>query len=119
MKNILVIFFSIFFTISSLTIAQSKVDSDIEAALVNARKGIFWGLMNIPIKKAKLEKSLINDDKLVARVKITKELNGVKIESTGYNNTNEVTIILYRSADSLIKDGYIKKGDLETYLEED
>lgn len=119
MKNILVIFLSIFFTISSLTIAQSKVDSDIEAALVNARKGIFWGLMNIPIKKAKLEKSLINDDKLVARVKITKELNGVKIESTGYNNTNEVTIILYRSADSLIKDGYIKKGDLETYLEED
>lgn len=119
MKNILVIFFFIFFTSSSLTIAQSKVDSDIEAALVNARKGIFWGLMNIPIKKAKLEKSLINDDKLVARVKITKELNGVKIESTGYNNTNELTIVLYRSADSLIKDGYIKKGDLETYFEED
>lgn len=118
MKNFPIILFFVFI-ISSATIAQSKVDSDIEAALVNARKGIFWGLLNIPIKKAKLEKSLINDDKLVARVKIAKELNGVKIESTGYYNTNEVTILLYRSADSLIKDGYIKKGDLETYSEED
>ena len=119
MKNFPIIFFCIFLIISSATVAQSKVDTDIEAALVNARKGIFWGLMNIPVKKAKIEKSLINEDKLVARVKIAKELNGVKIESTGYNNTNEVTIVLYRSADSLIKDGYIKKGDLETYSEED
>lgn len=119
MKIFPIILFSVLIGISSSTIAQSKIDSDIEAALVNARKGIFWGLMNIPVKKAKIDKSLINDDKLVARVKIAKELNGVKIESTGYYNTNEVTIVLYRSADNLIKDGYIKKGDLETYSEED
>ncbi|MEP0862020.1 MAG: hypothetical protein HRF52_11345 [Ignavibacterium sp.] len=105
--------------ISSSVFSQSKVDTDIEAALTNARKGIFWGLMNIPVKKAKLEKSLINNDMLIAKVKIAKELNGVKIESTGYNNTNEVTIVLYRSADSLIKDGYIKKGDLEIYSDDE
>ncbi|MEJ5261812.1 MAG: hypothetical protein WHT45_03965 [Ignavibacterium sp.] len=119
MKYFLTLLFSLFIIISTSAIAQSKVDTDIESALINARKGIFWGLMNIPVKKARLEKSLINEDKLIARVKISKELNGVKIESTGYNNTNEVTIVLYRSADSLIKDGYIKKGDLETYSEED
>jgi hypothetical protein len=99
--------------------SQSKVDADIESASVNARKGIYWGLMNIPVKKARLEKSLINNDMLIARVRIAKELNGVKIESTGYYNTNEVTIVLYRSADSLIKDGYIKKGDLELYSDDD
>ncbi|WP_290661114.1 hypothetical protein, partial [Ignavibacterium sp.] len=104
---------------SSIMFSQSKVDADIESASVNARKGIYWGLMNIPVKKARLEKSLINNDMLIARVRIAKELNGVKIESTGYYNTNEVTIVLYRSADSLIKDGYIKKGDLELYSDDD
>lgn len=119
MKQIILIYFFVML-INSLTIySQSKVDTDIEPALVNARKGVFWALMNIPVKKAKLEKSLINEDRLVAKVKIAKELNGIKIESTGYSNTNEVTIVIYRSADSLIKDGYIKKGDLELYSDEE
>jgi hypothetical protein len=119
MRHFIYLLFFVFLIISNQNYAQSKIDTDIETALINARKGVFWGLMNIPIKKAKIEKSLINEDKLIARVKVAKELNGIKIESTGYNNTNEVTIVLYRSADSLIKDGYIKKGDLETYSEED
>lgn len=118
--NKFLLFASLFITIFfSNNFSQSKVESDIEAALVNARKGIYWGLTNIPIKKARLEKSLINNDMLIAKVKIAKELNGIKIESTGYNNTNEVTIVIYRSADSLIKDGYIKKGDLESYSDEE
>ena len=37
----------------------------------------------------------------------------LKVESTGYNETNEVTILIYRSKDSLIKDGYIKNEDLD------
>ena len=99
--------------------SQSKIEDDIEYALVNAKKGIYWALSNIPVKKSKIEKSIINEDKLLAKVKIAKELNGVRVESTGYNQTNEVTIVLYRSKDSLINDGYIKKGDLETYSEEE
>ncbi|MGQ9845856.1 MAG: hypothetical protein ACUVQN_06625 [Caldisericia bacterium] len=99
--------------------SQEKIESDIENTFVNAKKGVYWALSNLGGKKAKFEKLLIADDKLISKVKVSKELNGVRIESTGYNNTNEVTIVIYRSADSLIKDGYIKKGDLETYLEED
>lgn len=99
--------------------SQSRIDVAIDSLLINARKGIYWGLMNIPVKKARIDKSLINNDRLIAKVRVIKELNGVKIESTGYHNTNEMTIVLYRSADSLIKDGYIKKGDLETYSDDE
>jgi hypothetical protein len=48
-------------------------------------------------------------------VKIEKEINGIRIESTGYNETNEVTVVIYRSKDSLIKDGFIKKNDIESF----
>jgi hypothetical protein len=108
-----------FLFLTSIIFSQSKIEDDIEYALVNAKKGIYWALSNIPVKKAKIEKSIVNEDKLLAKVKVAKELNGVRVESTGYNQTNEVTIVLYRSRDSLIKDGYIKKGDLETYSEEE
>lgn len=108
-----------FLFMTQIIFSQSKIEDDIEFALVNAKKGIYWALSNIPVKKSKIEKSIINEDKLLAKVKVAKELNGIRVESTGYNQTNEVTIILYRSRDSLIKDGYIKKGDLETYSEDE
>lgn len=108
-----------FLFLTQTIFSQSKIESDIESALINAKKGIYWALSNIPVKKAKIEKSIVNDDKLLAKVKIAKELNGIRVESTGYYQTNEVTIVLYRSRDSLIKDGYIKKGDLESYSEEE
>jgi hypothetical protein len=108
-----------FLFLTTIIFSQSKIEDDIEYALVNAKKGIYWALSNIPVKKTKIEKSIVNEDKLLAKVKVAKELNGVRVESTGYNQTNEVTIVLYRSRDSLIKDGYIKKGDLETYSEEE
>lgn len=99
--------------------AQTKIEEDITATLQNAKKGIYWALTNIPTKKARVEKSIITEDKLIAKVKVFRELFGVKIESTGYYLTNELTIVLYRSSDSLLKDGYIRKGDLEVYSEEE
>jgi hypothetical protein len=113
----ILLFLSLFFSIPILS--QTKIDAAVDSLLINAKKGIYWGLMNIPVKKARIDKSLINNDRLIAKVRVIKELNGVKIESTGYHNTNEMTIVLYRSADSLIKDGYIKKGELETYSDDE
>lgn len=107
------------FLFAPFMLPQSKVEEDIEAALVNAKKGVYWALSNLQGKKAKFEKSLIADDKLIAKVKVSKELNGIKIESTGFSETNELSVILYRSSESLIKDGYVKKGELETYSEDE
>jgi hypothetical protein len=105
--------------VTQIIFSQSKIESDIESSLVNAKKGVYWALSNLQGKKAKIEKSLIADDKLIAKVKVSKELNGIKIESTGFSLTNELSIVLYKSSESLIKDGYIKKGDLETYSEDE
>ncbi|MFZ2323466.1 MAG: hypothetical protein WAV89_07205 [Ignavibacteriaceae bacterium] len=118
MKTLFIAFlFSL--SITHISFAQEKVESDIEFAVQNAKKGVYWALSNIQGKKAKIEKSIIGDDKLIAKVKVAKELNGIRIESTGYHQTNEVTIVLYRSSENLIKDGYIRKGDLETYSEDE
>lgn len=114
MRSILLIL-STAFLLSPFSLSQSKMEEDIEAALVNAKKGVYWALSNLQGKKAKIEKSLIADDKLIAKVRVTKEINGVKIESTGFYLTNELSIVVYRSSENLIKDGYIKKGELETF----
>jgi len=108
-----------FIFLTQIIFSQSKIENDIESTLVNAKKGIYYALSNLQGKKTKFEKSLIADDKLIAKVKVNKELNGIKIESTGFSETNELTIVLYKSSESLIKDGYIKKGELETYSEEE
>jgi hypothetical protein len=108
-----------FIFLTQIIFSQSKIENDIESTLVNAKKGIYYALSNLQGKKTKFEKSLIADDKLIAKVKVTKELNGIKIESTGFSETNELSIVLYKSSESLIKDGYIKKGELETYSEEE
>lgn len=108
-----------FIFLTQIIFSQSKIENDIESTLVNAKKGIYYALSNLQGKKTKYEKSLIADDKLIAKVKVNKELNGIKIESTGFSETNELTIVLYKSSESLIKDGYIKKGELETYSEEE
>jgi hypothetical protein len=103
------------FTIVLLSIsfvnAQSKIDDDISPAMMNAKKGVYWALSNIPGKKAKIENDLIANDKLYSSVKLQKEVGGVKIESTGYSESISVTITVYRSYDSLKKEGYIKKID--------
>lgn len=100
--------------ISFNLLAQEKLESDIDYAYQNAKKGIYWALSNIPEKKTKLESELIADDKLYAEVKLYKEVNGIKVESTGFYHSNEVRIKIYKSFDNLEKDGYLrKKGEEE------
>jgi len=98
---------------------QSGFESEMDYVVGNAKKGVYWALENIPSSKNKIERSIIVEDKLLAKIRITKEINGIRIESTGYLNTNEVTIVVYRSQDSLLKDGYIRKDDLELFNDED
>lgn len=91
--------------------AQGNVETDINKAFINAKKGIFYALSNIPPGKSRMNSELIEKDKLLAKVRLSKEINGIKIESTGYNSTNEVTIKIYKSIDSLVKEGYMEKGE--------
>ncbi|MCH7724356.1 MAG: hypothetical protein IIC76_13625 [Bacteroidetes bacterium] len=107
----------IFFVITLFTLfstnsfAQEKIESDIDYAFQNAKKGIYWALSNIPKKKSKIESDLIADDRLYSHVRLNKEVNGVKIVSTGYYQTNKVTISIYRSNDSLEEYGYLKQNE--------
>lgn len=87
-------------------IGQSKTDSDMDVAFQNAKKGIYWALSNIPLKKSTNDNDLIADDKLYASVKLNKEVNGVKVSSIGYYQTNQVEITIYRSYESLKTEGY-------------
>ena len=103
----LLIFISLLF-IPFVGYAQEKLESDIDYAYQNAKKGIYWALTNIPDKKSKIEKDLIADDKLVAEVTLYKEVNGVKIISTGHYHSNKVQIKVYKSYDTLVKEGYVK-----------
>jgi len=107
MKVLLTIALVIFFSLVSFS--QEKLESDIDYAFQNAKKGIYWALANIPEKKTKLDNELIADDKLYAVVKLHKQVNGIKVESTGYYHSNEVRIKIYKSFNSLEKDGYLKK----------
>lgn len=107
MKSVLTFTFVLFFL--GLSNAQNKIEDDIAPAVMNAKKGIYWALANIPGKKFKIENDLIANDKLYSSVKLQKEIGGVKIESIGFSETISVTITVYRSYDSLKKDGYIKK----------
>jgi hypothetical protein len=86
--------------------AQRKTDSDIDLAYQNAKKGVYWALSNIPGKKSTMDNDLIAEDKLYASVKISKEVQGVKVSSKGYYQTNEVEITIYKSYESLKAEGY-------------
>ncbi len=114
MKAFVIIVFFIF-CVEAVT-AQSKIEDDINPAVMNAKKGIYWALANIPAKKAKIDNDLIANDKLYSKVKLEKGIGGIKIESIGYHETISVTITLYKSYDNLKKEGYIKKID-ETEME--
>ena len=109
MKSLIVLALAIL--LSTTGFSQEKIESDIDYAFQNAMKGIYWALSNIPEKKSKLESDLIADDKLYANVRLDKEVNGVKIVSTGHYQTNRVTISIYRSNDSLKENGYLEQAD--------
>ena len=108
MKTVFLLSILIF---SSTIFAQQKTENDIDLAYQNAKKGIYWALANIPEKKQSIDNDIIADDKLYASVKLSKEFNGVKIESTGYYLSNEVSIVIYKSDDSLEKEGYKKSEE--------
>ena len=104
------LFFFLFISASiSISLAQERTEETIEVAYQNAKKGIYWALENIPERKTKLENDLIANDKLYASVKLEKQVNGVKVESVGYYKSNSVEIKIYKSNDSLEKEGYLKK----------
>ena len=109
MKILFILAFAALLAINGFS--QEKIESDIDYAFQNAKKGIYWALSNIPKKKSKIESDLIADDRLYAHVRLNKEVNGVKIVSTGYYQTNKVTISIYRSNDSLEEYGYLKQNE--------
>ena len=93
-----------------LSICFYPKDDDVEAAYQNAKKGIYWGLSNLKVKKGKVEHKLIANDKLTAEVRVEKEINGVKVVSTGYSETTEVSVTTYRTFETLVNDGFIEKN---------
>ncbi len=98
----------IFILLPACIAAQTKTDNEINSAFQNAKKGIYWALSNIPEKKSRIKNDLIFNDKLYCKVKIDKKINGIKIESLGFFDSNQVTIVIYKSNDSLIEEGFIK-----------
>ena len=109
MKTLFVLAFATL--LSTTGFSQEKMESDIDYAYQNAKKGIYWALSNIPQKKSKLDSDLIANDRLYAQVRLDKEINGVKIVSTGHYQTNKVIISIYRSNDSLKENGYLEQTD--------
>ncbi|VAX20301.1 hypothetical protein MNBD_IGNAVI01-137, partial [hydrothermal vent metagenome] len=63
--------------------AQTSFSEDINLAYTNAMKGIHYAVANIPEKKNSISKELIDADKMVAKVKLSKEIGGVSVESIG------------------------------------
>lgn len=98
---------AIFLLIPLTLAAQTSVDNDIEMAYKNAMKGVYYAVSNIPEKKNSISKELIDADKMIAKIKLSKEVGGVKIESTGYYKTYEVKITAQRDYQSLKKEGMI------------
>lgn len=92
--------------------AQRTTEVHLDSAFQNAKKGIYWALSNIPEKKSSLSNDLIADDKLIASVKLEKEIYGVRIESAGVYETTEVKVTLFKSADRLLQEGYLKPDTL-------
>jgi hypothetical protein len=87
--------------------AAENYEMKIETAYKNAMKGVYWALDNIPDSKSKISNDLISEDKLTAEVSLDKEVNGVRIKSKGFYNSYEVEILIYRSNNSLRKDGFL------------
>lgn len=83
---------------------KEKVDS----AYANAMKGVYFALENIPEKKNSVSKELISKNELIAKVKISKEVGGVHVHSTGFYKTFKVVTEIYRDYKSLKTEGLIE-----------
>lgn len=95
------ILFFAYFAFPILIFSQNTYEKDMDYAIQNAKKGIYWASENVPESKGSLNKDIILENKLIASVKISKEIEGVCIESTGFYNTYEAALKIYVSYDSL------------------
>ena len=100
----------LFSVLTPFTLAQTSMEKDVDIAYQYSKKGIYWALSNIPDSKSKISNDLVAENKLYAKVKLNKLVDGIKIESTGYFNSNEVSIKVYKSNDSLVEEGYLEKN---------
>jgi hypothetical protein len=88
---------------------QQTLEEELDSAFINAKKGVYWALSNMKPDKNITGKELIADNKVYAAVKLTREIDGVKIESKGFYKSTEVSVKIYRSDDYLINEGYLKE----------
>ncbi len=103
--------FFILLFLPTLLFAQShSMDENLEKAFTNAKSGIYWALENIPERKKTLDKKLVNENKLIAEVKLTLEIGGLKIKSVGHHESYKVETVLYRSYENLIKEEFIDEA---------
>lgn len=110
--------FIILFLSAGLISAQDSTFTDSDLAYRNAVKGIQWALHNIPEKKLHLSNDLIDNNIHYASIKISKEVNGYKIESTGYYLYAEAALKIYRSDEWLQQQGYLKPPVTEVVKED-
>ncbi|MBI2420066.1 MAG: hypothetical protein HYV28_19570 [Ignavibacteriales bacterium] len=100
------------FILGVFALAFVQQNDDVDTAYMNAKKGTLWALNNLKVKKAKAENKLIEKDQLLAVVKVEKEINGIKLFARGFEGSTEVTITMYKTFESLLKEGYIDKSYL-------
>lgn len=99
-----------FVTVSAL--AFIAPNDDVDTAYLNAKKGSLWALNNLRTKKPKAENKLIENNQLLAVVKVEKEINGIRLFARGFDGSTEVSITMYRTFETLLKEGYIDKNYL-------
>lgn len=99
----------LFLLITTTLISQeNQFEDKLDKAYTNAKKGIYYAFEHIPESKNSFSSELIDNDRLIAKVKVTKEVRGVKVEAEGFNNTYEIKIVVYRSYQTLMEEGYLK-----------
>lgn len=90
----------------SLYSQNLTLEQKLDQAFKNAKKGIYWAFENVPTNKQSLSKDLISNDTLICNIKISKEVQGIKVETIGYFESYSNQITLYRSYTTLRKEGY-------------
>jgi len=106
MKILLLVLFPILMFGQTIT-NESSFKTKVDSAYLNAMKGVFFALENIPERKNSISKDLITDNELVAKIKIGKGAGGVYVQSVGFYKTYKVTTEIYRDYKSLKNDGVI------------
>ena len=98
----------VLFLMLSFPLLSQTFNEELEIAYKNAVKGVYFAFENIPDNKSRSDNKLIDNNHLLADVKLSKEVEGVVIESTGYYKTYTVTIRAYKSYSTLKDEGFLK-----------